>query len=57
MTYQNEIEKKVEDSLRSGYSKKLNKQRTKDTEEQKNDLIQKVQKMIPEKERKGQEST
>ena len=54
MTYQNEKEKTVEDSLKSGYSKNLNKQRTKDIEEPKNDLIQKVQKMIPEKERKGQ---
>ena len=56
MTYLNEKDKKVEDSLRSGYSKRLNKQRTKDTQEQKNDLTQKVQKKIPGEERKGQGS-
>ncbi len=56
MIYRNEKEKTVEDSLRSDNNKKLNKQRTKDTEEQKNDLIQRLQKKIPEEERKGQGS-
>ena len=57
MTYRNEKEKKVEDSLKSEYSENLNKQRMKDIEVPKKDLTQKVQEMIPEKERKGQGST
>ena len=59
MTYRNEKEKTVEDSLRSGYSKNLNKRKEKDIEELEKDLTQKVQEMIPEKEkeRTGQGST
>ena len=59
MTSLNEKEKTVEDSLRNGYSNNLNKQRKKDIEEPEKDLTQKVQEMIPEKEkeRTGQEST
>ena len=57
MTYLNEKEKTVEDLLKNGYNKRLNKQRTKDTEGQKNDQSQKrVQKKIPEKGRKDQGS-
>ena len=58
MIYKNENIKIIEDSLRNGYNKRLNKQGTKDTEGQKNDRNQKrVQKKIPEKGKKNQRST
>ena len=57
MTSVKEKEKTVEDSLKNRYDKNLNKRRKKEIEEPEKDLTQKVQEMIPEKERKGQEST
>ena len=57
MIYKNENIKIIEDSLRNGYNKRLNKQGTKDTEGQKNDRNQKrVQRKTPEEE-KSQRST
>ena len=57
MIYKNGKMKIVEDSLRSGYNKRLSKQGKKDTEGQKNDRNQKrVQRKTPEEEKKGQRS-